>query len=408
MRMIDLALKDLLQIARDRLSAIFLVVMPLAFTVFIGVVFRFGGEDPRLPVGLIVEEDAAEPLVGVLVGLLERSESIRVERLEPDALGALEEAVRNNDLGGGLVVPASFAESLLGADALPGEALPLRGIVNPSNTVAVTVQAGMERVASRLQAIAETARLSAASYEERQGFSSPAERRAYVVEALEQAAAAWQDPPVRLRATAGVAPQDEGAPSGYLQSSPGIMVQFAIFGLISSATVLVVERKSGVLGRMMSAPIPRWQVIGGHFLSLWTVAFLQMLILVTFGQLVLGVPYLTAPLAILVMIAALALFTASLGLLLGAVARGEDQVVLFGLILMFLLTGLGGAWFPLDITGETFSRIGHLLPSAWAMDGLQNVIVRGQGLASVLLPAGILGAWAIALLAAASWRLRPE
>ena len=206
----------------------------------------------------------------------------------------------------------------------------------------------------------------------------------------------------------GETEEDDGAPSGFLQSSPGTMVQFAIFGLISSATVLVVERNSGALRRMMSTPIRRWEIVGGHLLALFATSFLQLVILVVFGQLALGVRYLSAPGATLVMIAALALFASGLGLLLGALTKTVDQVVMFALILMFILTGLGGAWFPLEITGDTFSRIGHLLPSAWAMDGLQNVIVRGQGLASVLLPAGILGAWAIALLAAASWRLRPE
>jgi ABC-2 type transport system permease protein len=65
---------------------------------------------------------------------------------------------------------------------------------------------------------------------------------------------------------------------------------------------------------------------------------------------------------------------------------------------MFVFAALGGAWFPLDVTGRTFSKIGHLLPSAWAMDGFQNVIVRGQGLASVLLPCGVMAAYAALFL----------
>ncbi|NMB89999.1 MAG: ABC transporter permease, partial [Chloroflexi bacterium] len=69
-------------------------------------------------------------------------------------------------------------------------------------------------------------------------------------------------------------------------------------------------------------------------------------------------------------------------------------------------SALGGAWFALEMTGKTFAAIGHFLPSAWAMDGFQNVLVRGQGLESTLLPAGIVLAYAVAFFALAVWRFR--
>ncbi len=40
MRVLAIALKDLLQVVRDRKSAIFLVLMPIVFTLFFG--FAFG------------------------------------------------------------------------------------------------------------------------------------------------------------------------------------------------------------------------------------------------------------------------------------------------------------------------------------------------------------------------------
>lgn len=65
--------------------------------------------------------------------------------------------------------------------------------------------------------------------------------------------------------------------------------------------------------------------------------------------------------------------------------------------MMFVLPGLGGVWLPLKVTGEAFQTVGHLLPTAWAMDGIQNIIVRGLGLGSVLLPAGIMPAYEMVL-----------
>ncbi len=93
-----------------------------------------------------------------------------------------------------------------------------------------------------------------------------------------------------------------------------------------------------------------------------------------------------------------------MGLFIGMLARGEEQVILFCLIAMFLFTSLGGAWFPLEVTGKTFYAIGHLTPGAWAMDGLQNIVVRGLGMASAWQPAGILLAYALGFFALAVWR----
>jgi ABC-2 type transport system permease protein len=108
------------------------------------------------------------------------------------------------------------------------------------------------------------------------------------------------------------------------------------------------------------------------------------------------------------MVVTLALWAASLGLLIGAVSRREEHVITWSLIAMFVFATMGGAWFPLEVAGETFATIGGVMPSAWAMDGLQNIVVRGQGLNSVLLPAGILLAYAAAFFGLAVWRFRFE
>ena len=67
----------------------------------------------------------------------------------------------------------------------------------------------------------------------------------------------------------------------------------------------------------------------------------------------------------------------ALGFRLRPADRGSgsmpEQVSLWALVSMFGFSALGGAWWPLDITGHTFSFIGHLLPSAWAMDAFFRI-----------------------------------
>ncbi len=114
------------------------------------------------------------------------------------------------------------------------------------------------------------------------------------------------------------------------------------------------------------------------------------------------------PVAVLMMNAALALWVASLGLFISAISRQENQVVLYALGSMLVLGLMGGAIFPLDITGKTFAAIGHLLPSAWAIEGFQNIILRGGGIEFILLPAGILIAYTFVFFGLAVWRFRFE
>ncbi|MFO7585503.1 MAG: ABC transporter permease, partial [Anaerolineales bacterium] len=128
--------------------------------------------------------------------------------------------------------------------------------------------------------------------------------------------------------------------------------------------------------------------------------------LVIFGQLALGVDYLREPLGTLLVSVALGLWVASMGLLIGVLAKSDDQVVLFSMIAMFLFSALGGAWFPLEASGGAFAAIGRLMPSAWAMTGYQNILIRGLGLSSAWMPAAVLLAYAAGFFLLAVWRFR--
>jgi ABC-2 type transport system permease protein len=192
----------------------------------------------------------------------------------------------------------------------------------------------------------------------------------------------------------------------FTQSSPGMLVQFAIFGLVNTAVILVNERKSKTLQRLLTSSMNRSGIITGHLLAMFLIVFLQGIILVSFGQIFLGVDYLRQPLAVLLMVAALAIWIASLGLAIGVLVKGEEQVLVWSMFAMFLFSALGGCWFPLESTGSVFSLIGHLMPSAWAMDGFQNIVIRGLGFSSVLLPTAILMSYALAFFGLAVWRFK--
>ena len=406
MRVIDLALKDLLQVVRDWKSALFLVIMPIAFTFFFGLIYGgIGGEnDPRLPVGL-VNHDQAGTLSASLQKLLEASDAIRPVLLEGDKADKAADSVRDEDLAAAVVMPTGFSEQ-----ALAGEEARLTVIVDQSTQAGQTALNAVQAAMTRLLGTVQTAQISAEAYEAQRAFEDNGARQAYLGEALALASEAWQQPPltVAVEQSSATAGGEEALWNPYAHASAGMIVQFVVFGLNTSAMVLVLERKSRTLQRILTTPITRAQVIAGHVLAMFLVVFLQQVLLVAFGQLAFGVGYMRESLAILLMVVTLGLWVTSLGLFISAISKGEDQVIMFSMLAMFVFSALGGAWFPLDITGKAFATIGHLMPTAWAMDGFENIIVRDLGLNSVLLPAGILLAYAVVFFGLAVWRFRFE
>jgi len=81
-------------------------------------------------------------------------------------------------------------------------------------------------------------------------------------------------------------------------------------------------------------------------------------------------------------------------------------VILYSMIAMFLFSALGGVWFPLESSSGAFAAIGKVMPSAWAMNGLQNILIRGLGFESVWMAIGMLSAYALFFFVVAVWRFR--
>jgi ABC-2 type transport system permease protein len=304
--------------------------------------------------------------------------------------------VADGDLAAALIVPAGYGEA-----ALTGKLLKLTIVADPAdpagNTAKGEISLAVNRLVSAVQAASVIAGGDDATFEA----------------ALSDALAAWQDPPVRLKVTATSViveePAQVGNPMGsFAHSSPGMILQFAIAGLTSCAQVIVSERKNRCMQRLLTTATSRVQILLGHYLAMFALVFVQFVILIVFGQIFLKLDYLSQPLAVLLISFTASLCIAALGLLIGALAKGEEQVIMFGLICMFVLSAIGGAWMPLEFTGEAFQAIGRLTPIAWGMDGFKNVLIRGLGVGAALLPAAALAGYAVLFFGLAVWRFKFE
>ena len=102
-----LARKDLLETARDRLSFIFILIMPLAFTLFFGLLFGAGSAADKLPLAVWDADggDAAKQLVA----RLDDSPVVRVVVKTGDDL---EQWMADDRAAAGLIVPEGYSAAV--------------------------------------------------------------------------------------------------------------------------------------------------------------------------------------------------------------------------------------------------------------------------------------------------------
>jgi ABC-2 type transport system permease protein len=390
-RILDIAQKDLLQILRDRKTFIFLLIMPIAFTLFFAIAFGGTGQseaDDRLPVGFLDQDQSA--LSGELGKVLAGSTVVRLDPNPPSTPADLDQLVADGKQAGAVIIPAGYGQSIL--DGAPRK---LTVIADPSQPAASTVENEILIAGQRLISAARIAQIAAQTTADPAAFDS----------ALAAALAAWQNPPIRIDRTAGPAVKAQSANSMWAaHSSPGMMLQFAIAGLMTAAAVIVTERKSRSLQRLLTTATSKLDILVGHYLAMFALILGQFFLLMTFGKIFLGVDYLRVPAATILVAAAAAACISALGLLIGVFAKSEEQTTILVMIPMFVLSGLGGVWMPLEYTGATFQAIGHASPLAWAMDGFKNIVARGLGFNTVLIPVAVLAGYTLLFFALAMWR----
>ncbi len=106
-----LARKDLLETVRDRLSFIFILVMPLAFTLFFGVLFGAGSSSHKLPLAVWDADGGAA--AKQLVAALDKSAVVRVVAKQGNEF---ETWLADERAAAGLLIPTGYSAAVAGGE----------------------------------------------------------------------------------------------------------------------------------------------------------------------------------------------------------------------------------------------------------------------------------------------------
>lgn len=166
--------------------------------------------------------------------------------------------------------------------------------------------------------------------------------------------------------------------------APGVMALVAVFATtILSILVLVRERSQGLIERLFASPLRPGEFVVGHGLSLAVVGAAQSTVVLV-ASIVLFQASFVGSLALAFGI--LILFTLGnigLGMLISALAQSEFQAVQLIPLLIFPQLLFSGALFPIDSIPVAFRPISTVLPLTYAADALHSVLLRGWGVVSV-------------------------
>src|SRR5258708_3544145 len=174
-------------------------------------------------------------------------------------------------------------------------------------------------------------------------------------------------------------------PGGYDQSVPGTMVMFTMLVLFTVGAVsLTMERNSGILRRLASAPMSRGAIVLGKWGARIAIGVVQIAFAMIAGTVLFHIHWgPNLPFVAFVLLAYAALATV-LGMLLGNFGRTTGMVVGLGVIASNVLASLGGCWWPIEITPLWAQKLALFVPTGWTMDALHKLINFGSSPSAVV------------------------
>jgi linearmycin/streptolysin S transport system permease protein len=387
----------------ERDTWIFFLVLPLVFTFIIGQGLQRlysspdEGADQRYAL-LVVDADHSS-LSNELITTIQSSPVLQ-PLVKP--AGEAQKLFNEQQAAALLTIPSGFDHALVAGKPVD---LSLEKLPNDTRTLAI--DQSLSAAVSQVDGAVQAAQTSVSQAEQITPFQDAAQRKTYFNDSLEMARQLLQKPPARTvmkqspQATVQIA-------TGFEQSSPGQLVTWTLITLLGASEVFVNERLGGTLRRLLATPTRKSTILLGKITARLGMGLFQMTLLIGFGALALGVNWGRSWGALALVAAAFALASVALGTLLGALVRSRSQAS--GLTTMFsmLLSALGGAWWPLEVTPPAYQAVVKVLPTTWAMIGFNDVILRGQGVAGILQVVGVLIAFAAVFFTLGIWRLRFE
>jgi len=210
-----------------------------------------------------------------------------------------------------------------------------------------------------------------------------------------------------------------------LPTGPGRAVDFLLPGsialgivatsLVSLGITTAYDRSYGVLKRLGGSPLSRAELVVARLLTVLVLEIVQIALLIATAALALGwsagASGTGSPMLFAVAVLLGTIAFAGLGLLLAGTLRAETVLAVANILFLGFLV-VGGIIVPIDRLPGPLAAIAAALPAAplteLLRDALGSAAGAGSAGADIVTPLGLLAAWAVAAVAAATATFRWE
>jgi len=367
---------------RNRGNLLWLIVMPIIWTTLIGTMSTSDGGDDKIPVGFLNRDGG---IYGeVFAEILRKEESIKIIAVVEDDEDKMRDLVKDTKLSVGLIIPNDFSEKLKAGDQVVIE------ILKSERNTSYFLDELTTAAAERISIDALSANFTLEKFIERKAVSESEilenEKKKIWEDAFKEADEFFKPvPPIYVEyIVLSMEERNENIPIGMNASSPGFAVMFVMMGVFFAGAEMSQERHHKTLARLLTTPTEKFFIISGKMLGFFLVGFIQFLILILFGQLVLKVNWGNLPSGVLLLVVSYVLSVTGIGTLLSVIVRTSAQAGAFAVLISMVTSMLGGAWWPIEIVPKFMQNIARFTPQYWAINGFNKIITRGFGITEIL------------------------
>jgi len=373
-----IAKKDLIELFRNRLGLVLLIVMPLFMMVMVGFIYPSnGGNVSNLPIAMINEDSGyngstvpSQTFIMTLLSINNQTEMMNLSNAS--SISDLKDMVQRGQLEGGIVIPSNFSQSIYSGQQ--GTLIILTDQSNPQ--ISATIQGVLSGVFDQM-----STQLAIANVKPLNAPNALAVVKPYDVQ------------------TEGVV---SGTPSYFDFIAPGIMAMTVMMSVMTGLPVAISQEKEiGTMDGMMVAPINRLSILLGKTMAQTARGLIQGTIIL---GLAIGIFGVTIQGSILLVFALLLLGVFSfvgLGIVITSFTKDQETAQMLMMTLMFPMMFLSGVFFPIQQMPWYMQGISKMLPLTYASDALRKVMVLGAGVSQISTELIILIAFGVVMIAIA-------
>jgi ABC-2 type transport system permease protein len=352
-RLWAIALKELLQLRRDRMTLAMMVALPIAQLLLFG--YAIDTDVRHIPT-VIYDQDRSAQSRDFAQGM--RATGFYDLAGEVQSYEEISQALRKGDARVALVVPPGYA-----TDLARGRTARLQLVVDGSDP---------QTVASATNAAAGMAQ------------ARSAHRPRITVEPT-----TWYNPDLKT--------------SAYVV--PGLVgVILTMTMVMLTAMAIARERERGTLEQLIVTPVRSAELIVGKILPYVATGYVQMTLVLLFGRLVFGVPF-RGSLSLLYVVAFLFIAAnLALGLFFSTLAKTQQQAMQMSFFFLLPNILLSGFMFPWEAMPRAAQVLSQALPLTHFLRIVRGIALKGAGFLDIARELAWLAAILLALVVLASSR----